>query len=235
MAVSSKIMATGNPTRKLSSLGAAPVRGRGLRGEIGLQDLIASKVDEVWVLNTSDIGSRGRTPKGDINLMVRTGIAGDKVNIVIPNTFVPFNIGLRATKKDITNSPDFRKLILQNYIVLISPEEAKEILSDEDNRKEYDRVVARMNYINDRDSSFKFEDNTDGLVEGDDPTDHSEESAIHPSILEAFNDSEVDNSERYAIARNLERELSPNDWAFIATKTDYDKLKELARKNLKPD
>lgn len=76
-----------------------------------------SKDSRLFVVN------RTNNPLGNINITV-VGDDGQKTTVVVPATFIPFDMSNYISKQALLRAPEFRKLVANKLIVLADPEES---------------------------------------------------------------------------------------------------------------
>lgn len=96
-----------------------------------------SESSSVWVLNTS--GERGKS-KGIINISIVEG--NGRTNVVrVPVTGIPIDLTTQATKSALLVSPDFRRLVQQTIIRIISDADAESLLASPAAKEEQRRLL----------------------------------------------------------------------------------------------
>ncbi len=78
----------------------------------------------LFVLNRSN-------PSGNVNITA-TGDDGQKTTVVIPTTFIPFDMSYHIGKERLLATPAFRKLVAAGFIALVDPEEAAKFIESSD-------------------------------------------------------------------------------------------------------
>lgn len=68
--------------------------------------------------------NRTNNPQGNINITV-VGDDGQKTTVVVPATFIPFDMSNYISKGALLRAPEFRKLVATQMIVLVEAEEAE--------------------------------------------------------------------------------------------------------------
>ena len=118
-----------------------------------------------WVLNTT----AGKTLRGQklraSNVIMSIIISGDTTaSVSVPPTFVPIDLGLQVPKKVLFESLDFRRLLNQGLLTLISSEDAEKLMTEPGAYEEAQRL---------RDMDLGNFDRDDAV-----PVDGTEEAAV---------------------------------------------------------
>ena len=96
-----------------------------------------TKGDSIFVLNRT---------KTDFNMHISD--AQNHISIItIPRTFIPIDLTMWATVPQLKTSQEFRAALRGGVLSLISPKEAKAILSEEDGRIEHERIMNKLNIV----------------------------------------------------------------------------------------
>lgn len=86
---------------------------------------LAEEDQSLYVMNTSD--RKGTQPRGDLHISVNTE-SGDTENIMIPNTWIPFNMARYGSVKFIGRSKEFLDIVNKRNVVVIATADAEQIL-----------------------------------------------------------------------------------------------------------
>lgn len=113
----------------------------------------------VWAINVSD---QLQKQKGRVLITVTEG-NGSAITVVLPVTWIPIDMTTQATKSAILMSPNFRKMVSQGYVVMISEETATELLNTDKARKEQRRIFSEVHGAQDIES--------EGATTGSAPTE----------------------------------------------------------------
>ena len=66
-------------------------------------------------------------PRGEIVFNVTTGRGRDHT-VIVPDTWIPFDLTTQAKKSEIVDSPDFRRAVSQKYLLVASTKSADEFM-----------------------------------------------------------------------------------------------------------
>lgn len=98
-----------------------------------LRELEEQKDTSLFVLNNTQ-------PRGEIIFNVTTGRGRDHT-VIVPDTWIPFDLSTQAKKTEIIDSPDFRRAVTQKYIIVVSTTSADAFMeANEHGRNELNRI-----------------------------------------------------------------------------------------------
>lgn len=98
-----------------------------------LRELEEQKDTSLFVLNNTQ-------PRGEIIFNVTTGRGRDHT-VIVPDTWIPFDLSTQAKKTEIIDSPDFRRAVTQKYIIVVSTSSADAFMeANEHGRNELNRI-----------------------------------------------------------------------------------------------
>lgn len=88
---------------------------------LSLRDLEDQTDSSLFVLNNTQ-------PRGQIVFNVSTMKGRDR-SVIIPDTWVPFDLSTQARKSEIVDSPDFRRAVSQRFLLIVSTASADEFFA----------------------------------------------------------------------------------------------------------
>lgn len=175
-----------------------------------------AKCSSVWALNRS--GANG-VAKGVLHLPSVVEANGRGTVVSIPVTFVPLDLTTLATKSALCMNPDFRRLVSNGLIGLISEEDAIRLRSTQAAQTE----IRRLQNVNE----------LQGVVETQQPAElQSMKQADAGSIGGlAMNIAHTEDGDEDAVVANLRNNidaLSAEELKYIVTNSPMHKVKILA-------
>jgi hypothetical protein len=190
----------------------------------------------LFVINTSR--QQVKPNGGDLNLEVRVG---DTVsNILIPNTWAPWDIGAQISVKDLINNINFRRFINVGLMAVVDQKEALELMKLPDVKMEIKKINERVNTIHKNIVTVEGDQLEINTVDvSDDPMGGlitqvvgDDMEGVNPISLEIVNHEDLDNDGKYAMLLDNQDILSAKDWDFIMGHiTDSEKIANLAKKH----
>ena len=182
---------------------------------LNISDLESASGSSIWVLNNTEAMG---TAKGVINFTVFGASNGRPTSVQIPATSIPIDLTTQATFAAITESPDFRRLIIQRMIFIISSEDAQTLLSDPQAQKEQARVYSVLKNA----VPFSSGASPEAVAMAGEAEDN-----VHPIALMIANTDERDEDS----LRNLDMNkslLAPTDLQYIASRSSNARIKQKA-------
>lgn len=98
---------------------------------------IQKLTESLYVINNTNLGRA--QAKGVLHILILDS-TGQEVQINVPKTWLPVNLGNYCDVPSITKSSKFRELVRKGVIVVISDEQANAILDSEEGKTEAQRV-----------------------------------------------------------------------------------------------
>lgn len=98
----------------------------------------------LYVINTTD--QRGKQSRGDLHIQVNDDF-GQTQSIVIPNTWIPFNMARYGSIKPMIRSKGFLDALARKNIIVIAEEDAKTILKTREGDEEAAKVDEKYKRI----------------------------------------------------------------------------------------
>ena len=206
-----------------------------LDGIFSLDKIRSDPSPNLWVFNNTP-KLNNRFKNSVVHMVVSTGGSGtDKVVVRVPPTWVPINIGMQAPKRAIFDSPEFLRSVNNNFIRLISNEDAKQFFSaDPDAQAEFDSQMNKLNNTapdrtNTPDPVKNLEnmDLTDGQIEDAD---------INPKVIVAVgrvNDNSLTTAEFTSMLRSQEGDLTRKDYDYILAQVKDQKVHAFVNKAIR--
>lgn len=100
------------------------------------------KDDEIYVYNRSEKG-RGQK-RGDVCIAIMS--ASDSQNVIIPNTWIPWNVTGQATKEQLKASSHFLRALSSKILKYVPAAEARELIENDPlAQKELQRQLDKLN------------------------------------------------------------------------------------------
>jgi FAD synthase len=106
-------------------------------------------INEVQILSLRELEEQSDTslfvvnntqPRGEIIFNVTTGRGRDHT-VIVPDTWIPFDLTTQAKKAEIVDSPDFRRAVSQKYLLVVSTKSADEFIEkSEHSQTELQRI-----------------------------------------------------------------------------------------------
>lgn len=87
----------------------------------------------LYVINTTD--HRGTRSRGDLHVSINDDF-GESHTVVIPNTWIPFNLARYGSVKPMIRSKSFLDALARKNIIVVAEEDAKNILSTKEGKEE---------------------------------------------------------------------------------------------------
>lgn len=84
----------------------------------------------LWVINQHE----------NTLLIPYTDRSGNSVAVAIPQTYIPINLTLNGSRRDIINAPNYKRAIMLKLIREVSEEEVEKIFKNKDAQVEQDRI-----------------------------------------------------------------------------------------------
>lgn len=173
---------------------------------LNFRDLEEKKTGAIWVLNTSK--GEGRS---EVMFTVAKVNGRDHDTVVIPITWLPIDLTQQVTRKQLMESSDFRKGIVQGNLTLVADETAQTLHNSEGATEEAKRLQVKM-------SDFSTVQSISLETIAEAPTFSTKVLSIIQSI-ETSSEIEVINTLRNAA------ELTEEDFRAIRKKTPKTKKK----------
>lgn len=178
---------------------------------MSIQDLEASRNSQVWVLNNSN-------PKGIVNMVLPDGMGANMV-VSIPVTWIPIDLTTQATKKSITVSPTFRRLVTMGIIKIINETQAQEMLGDPSARQEAERIFSMVSELTANPDTIPTQVRT---------LQSEASGAVSGFAMNLAGNSELDEDAAMNLIRNNESAMSVEDFKYIAENSAHAKVKAFA-------
>lgn len=103
--------------------------------------------------------NRSNNPVGNINITV-VGDDGQKTTVVVPATFIPFDMSNYISKKALLRAPEFRRLVATQMVVLVEPGEAEAFIANSERAtREQRRLLSAFGVSNDHQSHVEIDMN----------------------------------------------------------------------------
>jgi hypothetical protein len=112
-----------------------------------------TKESRLYVVN------RTNNPQGNINITV-VGDDGQKTTVVVPATFIPFDMSNYISKGALLRAPEFRKLVANKLIVLADANEAEKFIESSPRAQREQKRLLSSNANTDDDEFFVEIDDT---------------------------------------------------------------------------
>lgn len=176
-----------------------------------------SESSSVWALNGT-IGS-GR-PQGVVNITITEGNGRAQV-VKMPVTRIPVDLTTQATKSALLMSPDFRRLVSAQIIMLISEEDAIKMLDNDDARAEQRRLL-------DIEATHDASDLLPSAPQEVKSAMDQAEGKISGFALNLAHTTEGDEEAIVASLRNNAQALTKVDLQYIVNNSTFPKVKGLA-------
>lgn len=164
----------------------------------------------VWVTNNTN-------PPGNINLSMQIG--SESVAIVIPMTWIPFDVTTQTTKSSIIVNPQFRRLVSTGTLSLISEDDAELILKDSSAQEEYARL-------------FKGSNSSSTQPEKPEIKTLLEEDTISGFVLNLTHREDITENICLNALRSQEKILTKTDLAFLLKNVKFAGVKTWASNKL---
>lgn len=97
--------------------------------------------------------NRTNNPLGNINITV-VGDDGQKTTVVVPATFIPFDMSNYISKQALLRAPEFRKLVANKLIVLADPEESVQFIESSARAQREQKRLLSSNVNSDEGEEF---------------------------------------------------------------------------------
>lgn len=194
-----------------------------------------SNRDHLYVVNLSS--EHIKPNGGDICISIK---AGDiNADVVIPNTWIPWDLGAQVPVKDVINNINFRKYVTMGFLAVVDETEAQALLKNPD-------VQAQLSLVNSRVAKSHRNVN---IVEGQKlklrtsrqrseidavslQTMGDQTEGVSIAAVEIVNNTDVTADERYAMVLNHSEQLTQKDWDYIvANNPDDERILNVARRH----
>lgn len=188
-------------------------------------DLIAYLRDaenqDLYLVNLSD--QKGKKRRTELVFNVRD--SGGSHSIVIPDTFLPINVGIRVESLSaFARSESFLRLVNLRYVKALDSDAALEFLSTPD------AVAEQSRLYDDTDSSAAF-NITDDSVAADSAKSAREQnrSSANPKVVAIMQNATMDENKQHAALRNIQSEIGPGEIEYIMQHAKSERVKGFAR------
>lgn len=186
---------------------------------LSVSDLEAQGKSSIWVINNTEVLG---IAKGTINFTVFGAANGRATAVQIPVTNIPVDATTQATFASIVESPDFRRLVVQQMLLVVSETDARKLLSTPDAQKEQARVYSVLKNA----VPFSPSAPADAVAMAGESDD-----GINPVALMVANSTDDDAKSTDDQIRNMEMNksiLTAADLKYIAAKSANAKVKQKA-------
>lgn len=171
-----------------------------------LQDVVREKDNpSLFVINSSN-------PRGNITFEVPDGMGG-KAGVIIPSTWVPFDITTQVTKEVVLANPKFRQLLAAGYVKLPNEEYIRALSVREGYQSEYNRAHSSANSAQlDTDMTSEAKKAIDG-------------DNVSGFVLNLVMSDEVTESDALNSIRLQEDSLTEDDLNYLINNSTHAKVK----------
>lgn len=206
---------------------------------LSLRELEEQKDTSLFIINNTQ-------PRGEIIFNVTTARGKDHT-VIVPDTWIPFDLTTQAKKTEIIDSPDFRRAVSQRYLVPVSTGSADEFMNNSElGRNELDRVFNRAggNNVVASNSTFtsaqqekmaQIRSQSGGVTVASDVLADSSE-AISGAVIQIVNRSNLDGEDKMEIKEALSllvgRKLNSKELDYIVKNSVNAEIKAFASKQL---
>jgi len=172
---------------------------------INIHDLEKTVKGPVWVRNKTRGQNKSRIL---ISVPRENGMGADMVEI--PFTYIPVNVALQISRRNLVKCNDFRKSIVTGILELVDQKEVDQIMADPDAQEEEKRVEGLLRHFD----PAIIEDPLDSL-----PKDATvEEDELSRSVLNlGMQVDSVSTSEAVNTVRRI-GEFSDAEYSYLRTK-----------------
>lgn len=182
--------------------------------KLSIQELEASTSSSVWVLNQSN-------PKGNVAMTMPDGMGGTVV-VTVPVTWIPVDLTTQATKKSITSSPTFRRMMITGMLAVISDDDASKLLDTAEARKEADRVYRFVSDVSANES----------VIPQEVKSLQAEVSGNVSGFAMNLATSDIDEEQALNMMRGNETSMTEDDFKYIAANSVHARVKSYAASKL---
>lgn len=204
-----------------------------------LRDLEDQTDTSLFVLNNTE-------PRGEIVFNVTVGRGRDYI-VVVPDTWVPFDLTTQAKKAEILDSPDFRRAVTQKYLIVVSTKSADEFLRDNEHATaELNRVYNKAGGQNiiaansERPAQIRNESKLDQIrqstagIPAEQAVDESISGAVMQIVARSNSEGEEKMDVKEAISLLMGRKLNSKELEYIMKASSQEALKAFASKQIQP-
>lgn len=209
---------------------------------LNLRDLEDQTDTSLFVLNNTE-------PRGEIVFNVTVGRGRDYI-VVVPDTWVPFDLTTQAKKSEILDSPDFRRAVTQKYLTVVSTKSADEFLRDNEYataelHRVYNKAGGQNNIAansdrpnSDRTNIGKNESKLDQIRQSTAgiPAEQAVEESISGAVMQIVARSNSESEDRMdvkeAISLLMGRKLNSKELEYIMKASNQEALKAFASKQV---
>lgn len=189
-------------------------------------NLSAVRNARLFVLNTSDLPNpvtkKSMRPKGSVIIRIVTA-NGREETVVVPNTWIPWELTARLPLKDLLDSSDLRREINNGALQILTEADAEELLSSSDAQEENNRVYMIVNRLFDEQPNFSAPEMSSGAPE----------DGISPIVVETMNREDIDDANRYQTLRNNINQLTEADFKYVLSVSRDERITKLASERIK--
>lgn len=200
-----------------------------------LRELEEQEDGSLFVLNNTE-------PRGEIIFNVTMG-KGRDYTVVVPDTWIPFDLSSQARKSEIIDSPDFRRAITKRYIVVVSTKSADEFMrNNEYAEAELERVYNKAGGQNTIAENSERNPNRSTKIDAIKqaasgvPAEQAVDTSISGAVIQiiARSNSESDDKMdvKEAISLLMGRKLNQKELEYIVKSSSQEAIKAFASKQL---
>lgn len=204
---------------------------------LSLRELEEQEDGSLFVLNNTE-------PRGEIIFNVTMG-KGRDYTVVVPDTWIPFDLSSQARKSEIIDSPDFRRAITKRYIVVVSTKSADKFMrNNEYAEAELERVYNKAGGQNtiaensDRNPNTKQTNKIDAIKQAASgvPAEQAVDTAISGAVIQIIARSNSEGEDKMdvkeAISLLMGRKLNQKELEYIVKSSNQELVKAFASKQI---
>lgn len=207
--------------------------------QISLREVEGGKDTRLFVINNTQ-------PRGELIITVNS--ANRSQVVTIPATWVPVDLSLQSRSSEIIGSPDFRRAVARNFIILLDGDAAEDYINENNlAQTEIDRVLNRaggQNFLaqnqnmssnvgaGSRMKEILEANGSHAVPEAGQKTQDTVSGAVLQVVTRCNSDGEERLDEREGLGMLMGMNLSKADLKYIANNSQQSQLKEFAASKL---
>ena len=176
---------------------------------MSMAELERTQDGAVWAINNTK-------PLGPILIELKNGVGGNET-VNIPGSWCPFDVTTICMKKDLLETPTFRRLVAMKSILIVPVALAEEILATPEAGEEQQKLYSKNNVgivLNTPDGSAAVD------------VENAPNENVSPIASMLVEQNKDDEKAMLQALRNAAGSLSDTDFQYIAENAQFPKIKE---------